>query len=103
MVISKAAYITPPSSPPLKGGEILHPSPHPHAGTRGEGEGEGALLMNSLVSIGNGGSKGDEKYLINLTTAAVVLTAALSYYYGHSFTYRLMINGPSSLVKLAGR
>jgi hypothetical protein len=33
-----------PSSPPLKGGEILQPSP-----LEGEGEGEGALLMNSLV------------------------------------------------------
>ena len=37
-----------PSSPPLKGGGISHPSPHPHAVTRGEGE--GAVLMNSLVS-----------------------------------------------------
>jgi hypothetical protein len=33
-----------PSSPPLKGGEVLQPSP-----LEGEGEGEGALLMNSLV------------------------------------------------------
>jgi hypothetical protein len=35
-----------PSSPPLKGGEILQPSP-----PEGEGEGEGALLMNSLVTL----------------------------------------------------
>jgi membrane-associated phospholipid phosphatase len=34
-----------PSSPPLKGGEILQPSP-----LEGEGEGEGASLMNSLVN-----------------------------------------------------
>ena len=34
-----------PSSPPLKGGGILQPSP-----LEGEGEGEGALLMNSFVT-----------------------------------------------------
>ena len=33
-----------PSSPPLKGGERLQPSP-----LEGESEGEGTLLMNSLV------------------------------------------------------
>jgi hypothetical protein len=25
------------------------------------------------------------------------------YYYGHSFVYRLMIDGPSSLLHIAGR
>jgi len=41
-----------PSSPPLKGGAVLLPSPLLKAPTlvEGEGEGEGALLMNSLVS-----------------------------------------------------
>jgi hypothetical protein len=43
-VISNATYIPAPSSPPLKGGEILQPSP-----LAGEGAGEGALLINSLV------------------------------------------------------
>ncbi|OGW33400.1 MAG: hypothetical protein A2X59_00155 [Nitrospirae bacterium GWC2_42_7] len=44
-----------PSSPPLKGGEVLQPSP-----LEGEGEpacpvgrGEGALLMNSLSTTQN--------------------------------------------------
>ncbi|MFZ3122709.1 MAG: hypothetical protein WA104_05025, partial [Thermodesulfovibrionales bacterium] len=33
-----------PSSPPLKGGVVLQPSP-----LEGEGKGEGALLMNALI------------------------------------------------------
>jgi len=43
--ISKATYIPSPSSPPLKGGEILQPSP-----PEGEGGGEGALLHELLIS-----------------------------------------------------
>ena len=41
-----------PSSPPLKGGEILQPSPleGEPACPVGRGEGEGALLMNSFVT-----------------------------------------------------
>ncbi|TAN42227.1 MAG: hypothetical protein EPN22_12965 [Nitrospirae bacterium] len=35
-----------PSSPPLKGGELIQPSP-----LAGEGEGEGALLVNFLVFV----------------------------------------------------
>ena len=40
-----------PSSPPLKGGEILQPSPLEGEPACPVGRGEGALLMNSLVKV----------------------------------------------------
>ena len=42
-------------------------------------------------------------YLLNLTLAATVLLIALAYYYCHEAIGRLMIDGPSSLVRLVAR
>jgi hypothetical protein len=41
--------------------------------------------------------------LFNLALAAIILAAAVAYYYGHGFIDRLMINGATSLVQLTGR
>ncbi len=38
-----------------------------------------------------------------MSAVAVALAAAMFYYYGHSFVYRLMIDGPTSLLHIAGR
>jgi hypothetical protein len=42
-------------------------------------------------------------YLLNLTLAATVLLIALAYYFGHDALSRLMIDGPTSLVRLVAR
>jgi hypothetical protein len=39
-------------------------------------------------------------YLFNLTLAASVLLITPAYYFGHDAISRLMINGPTSLVRL---
>ena len=44
-----------------------------------------------------------KKYLLDMSAVAVVLAAAIFYYYGHSFLYRLMIEGPSGLLHIAGQ
>ncbi|HME41469.1 MAG TPA: hypothetical protein VKF36_00160 [Syntrophorhabdales bacterium] len=42
-------------------------------------------------------------YLFNLTLAATTVLIALAYYFGHDTISRLMINGPTSLMRLVAR
>jgi len=42
-------------------------------------------------------------YLLNLALAATVVLIALAYYFGHDTISRLMINGPTDLVRLVAR
>jgi hypothetical protein len=42
-------------------------------------------------------------YLLNLTLAVTVLLIALAYYFGHDAISRLMINPPTSLIRLVAR
>ncbi len=42
-------------------------------------------------------------YLLNLTLAATVVLIALAYYFGHDAITRLMISGPTGLIRLVAR
>ena len=42
-------------------------------------------------------------YLLNLTLAVTVWGIALGYYFGHDFINRLLINAPTSLMRLVAK
>ena len=44
-----------------------------------------------------------KEYILNVTAAVAVLAMALGYYFGHDLIDRLVLNGPTGFLPLAGR